>query len=126
METKKMKRSMIGLCLFMCTAMSAMAQQPELIGKWIFKSNNAPYGYESGTVQFAKGEDGNLSARLHVNSNSVQIKKIEKKADKYVCSPFYLEGEEITITFQPKAEKIHVTAEAGYDVMQAEMVRAAE
>lgn len=121
MKTTTIFRTLASVCICSFFCLTAFAQSSDLKGKWNYKSSEAPYGYDSGTIQFKTNEKGELSAVLFMNAGTVVIEKIEKKDGKYVCSPFMVEGETVTVTLVPEEGKLKATAMAGYDVIRAEM-----
>lgn len=121
MKKKSLMKMMVCACLLMLCSITAFAQENALSGEWTFKAPDAPYGYEAGTVKFKKDANGKLCADLQINDATITIERIEKKGDKYVCSPINLEGSEVNISFIPKDGKLKATAQVDYTVIYSDL-----
>ncbi len=101
-------------------ALSVNAQ--ELNGKWHFEVTDAPYGYQTGTVEF-KNADKRVTAKVNIGYDTFTADIQKKKENTYVCH-MYIEGSNVNVTFITKKGKIKATAEANGMVMDVKLTRA--
>ena len=95
------------LLLFVCSLVG-YAQENTLSGTWDYKAPSAPYGYETGTIQF-KNAEGKLTAIININGSVINVDKLEKKGDVYVCA-FSVENNTVKVSFKPEGEKMSAIA----------------
>lgn len=104
------------LCLTIgLTAHAQDKKEDKLKGAWNYSLPDAPYEYQSGTIEF-KEAGGKQTAVVNIQGNIITINDLKKDGDKYTCN-LTVDGSDVKVVFNPGAEKITgmVTAE-GWDM----------
>jgi len=73
-------------------------------GKWSYSAPNAPDGYDLGTIEF-KQVEGKLIATVKNSNGTFDIKEIKKVNQQYTAS-FYVDGNQVIMSLDPKPDKI--------------------
>jgi hypothetical protein len=107
MNTQLIKGFITLCCLAFCMTVAAQNSpnnDSPLKGTWTFSLPDAPDGYEKGTIEFKQVED-KLTANVKTANGNFTIREIKKVEQQYTCT-FYVDGGNVTINFEPKADAI--------------------
>lgn len=107
-----MKKSMVIIfSLFLCVTLYAQNKN-SLVSLWEYSAPDAPYGYQSGTIDI-KEVEGKLTGEVKIQGSTIRIQEIKKENGQYTCS-FYVEGQDMDITMkQPDKNKLEGKAVGG-------------
>ena len=83
---------------------SSTSNNAPLKGTWSYSVADVPSGYEKGTIEFKQVED-KLTGILKNGSGTFNIREIKKENQAYT-STFYVDGSEVKMTLEQKADKI--------------------
>lgn len=101
-------------CFLFCIAVSAQEREKDvskIVGKWSYSAPDAPYGYQSGSLEF-KNEKGKLTAKINIQGSVIEVKEIKAHGDAYISS-FYVDGNSVDLSINQKNSKLEGMADAG-------------
>lgn len=110
MEKKNLFRTAVCALVLLVCSMSGYAKGESLSGVWNYTASDAPYGYESGLIEF-KQVDGQLKAVLTINGSVVATDKVVKQGDVHIYNT-NLEYVDVKVVFKQADGKLTATAEA--------------
>lgn len=108
MKMRTILKASICIFLLLVCSLSGYAQDNKLSGTWNYKAPNAPYGYDTGTIKF-KQVEGKLVAEMNINGSVINVDKIEKKGDAFVCN-LSVDYNSVKVSFKPGKEKMTAIA----------------
>ncbi|MDR2233575.1 MAG: hypothetical protein LBE56_10690 [Tannerella sp.] len=103
----QMKGFLLVCCLIFSINVSgqtAAGNPLPLKGKWSYSVADVPDGYDRGTIEF-KQIDGKTAATLKNGNGTYDIKEIKQVNQQYT-TVFYVDGAEVSMSFDPKPDKI--------------------
>jgi len=94
------------VCMLFCLTMSAQEKEKscdkkcceKLSGNWNYSLPDAPYNYQSGTLEF-KDSDGKQSAVVKIGSRTININEIKKNGDNFTCN-LYVDGADVDVSLK--------------------------